>query len=224
MGAGNPFRPQAEHPYTNAVLRIDVDPASPTFATVTGSYKGNVDEYVPGLSKLPCYDFPGNTPPSYPQGLGSCGDIDMDFGASPNLFRAADGRLLVGTGQKSGVYHVFDAVSMKREWTALVGPPTPVGGIVGSTAVDGERVYGPVTVPGYVWATARTGGLRWIGPILDGLHWGEPVAVANGVVYTVDLKGFLDAYDARTGLPLLHRPMALGGTGSSLALSWAGVS
>jgi polyvinyl alcohol dehydrogenase (cytochrome) len=224
VGAGNPFQPQAEHAHTNAVLRIDVDPASPTFATVTGSYKGNVDEYVPGLSKLPCYDFPGNTAPSYPQGLGSCGDIDMDFGASSNLFRAADGRLLVGTGQKSGVYHVFDAATMKREWTALVGPPTPVGGIVGSTAVDGDRIYGPVTVPGYLWSTARTGGLRWVAPVADALHWGEPVAVANGVVYTVDLKGFLDAYEARTGLPLLHRPMALGGTGSSPALSWGGVS
>ena len=41
------------------------------------------------------------------------------------------------------------------------------------------------------------------------------------------LPDFLDAYDARTGVPLLHRPMALGagtGTGSDPVLTWGGVS
>jgi hypothetical protein len=51
------------------------------------------------------------------------------------------------------------------------------------------------------------------------------VAVANGVVYTVDLKGFLDAFDAATGAPLLARPIVAGsGTGANPVLSWAGVS
>src|SRR5207253_3892515 len=55
--------------------------------------------------------------------------------------------------------------------------------------------------------------------------YGESVAVANNVVYTVDLKGFLDAYDARNGIPLLHRPLVLGGPlGPDPVLSWGNVT
>jgi hypothetical protein len=68
--------------------------------------------------------------------------------------------------------------------------------------------------------------LRGLAPTADVLHYGNPVAVANGVVYTVDFKGFLDAFDAATGRPLLARPMALGsGTGlTNPTISWGGVS
>src|SRR2546428_1839 len=129
VGAGNPFKPQAEHPHTDAILKFDVNPKSPTF-----------------------------------------------------------------------------------------------GQIVGSTANDGESVYGPITVPGYLWSlTAGQGGYRWVGPIADGAHWGNPVTVANGIVYTVDFSGYLDAFDARNGTLLTKRPLALGSAGPE-SLSWAGVS
>jgi outer membrane protein assembly factor BamB len=223
-GTANPFKPQAEHKYANAVVKYDVDRRSRRFGEIVGSYKGLVDEYFPALSELPCYDIPGNPPPYYPQGVGSCGDIDLDFGASPNLLTDASGRKLVGAGQKSGVYHVFDAKTMKPVWTQIVGPPTAVGGIVGSTAYDGSSVYGPITLPGYLWAlSARNGAHRWIGPIADGVHWGNPVAAANGVVYSVDFSGFLNAFDARSGALLAERPLTLGGSGAQ-SLSWAGVS
>ncbi len=225
VGAGNPFRPQAEHKHADAVLKFDVDRRSSHFGRILDSYKGTIDEYVSGFSDLPCYDIPGNPPPYYPQGLGSCGDVDMDFGASPNLFRGPGGRELVGAGQKSGIYHVIDAKTMKPAWTQIVGPPSAVGGIVGSTAYDGKSIYGPVTVPGYLWSvSADSGSPRWFAPVGDGAHWGEPVAVANGVAYTVDLTGFLDAYDARTGALLAKRPLALGGSSSAASLSWGGVS
>ena len=223
-GTANPFRPQAEHPHSNAVLKFDIDRRSPRFGEILGSYKGDIDEYLPVLSEVPCYDFPGNNPPFYPQGIGSCGDIDLDFGASANLFRAPDGRKLVGAGQKSGVYHVFEADTMKPVWKQVVGPPTPLGGIVGSTAYDGEAVYGPVTIPGYVWSIgADAGNHRWVGAIGDGVHWGPPVASANGVVYSVDLAGFLNAWDSRNGTPLLRRPLTVGGSGPA-SLSWGGVA
>src|SRR5206468_6931459 len=110
----------------------------------------------------------------------------------------------------------------KPLWTQIVGPPTSVGGIVGSTAYDGGAIYGPITVPGYVWSLgAPKGDYRWIGPVADGAHWGPPVAVANGVVYSVDFSGFLDAFDARSGALLVKRPLALGGQNPQ-ALSWAG--
>ena len=160
---------------------------------------------------MPCYDIPGNPPPYYPQGIGSCGDIDLDFGASPNLFRVG-GRKVVGAGQKSGVYHVFDAKTMKPVWTEVVGPPSAVGGIVGSTAFDERAVYGPVTVPSHLWSLSKPDGqlVRWAAPVGDGVHWGNPVAVANGVVYTTTFTGFLNAYDARDGSAA--RPATAAGT------------
>ena len=179
---------------------------------------------MPNFSELPCYDIPGNPAPYYPQGIGQCGDLDMDFGASPNLFALPDGRKVVGIGQKSGVYHVVDTKTMKSVWTQIVGPPSAVGGIVGSTSIMGGQVFGPVTIGGYVWSLDKlTGGHKWFAPVADGAHWGNPVSTANGVVYTVDLKGFLDAYDAATGVPLLHRPLMLGGRLTPTA-SWGGVS
>lgn len=224
-GTGNPFKPQAEHKHANAVVKFDVDRKSPRFGEIVGSYKGLVDEYLPGLSEAPCFDIPNNHPPYYPQGVGSCGDIDLDFGASPNLFRGPDGRKLVGVGQKSGVYHVFDAKTMKGEWTQIVGPPSQVGGIVGSTAHDGSSVFGPITIGGYVWSVGSEDGRhRWVAPLADGAHWGNPVSVANGVVYTMDASGSLNAFDARTGAQLAKRPVALGGSKSPASLSWGGVS
>jgi polyvinyl alcohol dehydrogenase (cytochrome) len=224
VGSANPFKPQAEHKNTDSVLKFDVNRRSPTFGQIIGSYKGLVDEYFPAFSQMPCYDVPGNPPPYYPQGIGQCGDIDLDFGAAPNLITGPNGRKLVGAGQKSGVYHVFDAKTMQPVATQIVGPPSSVGGIVGSTAYDGQSVYGPVTAPGYVWSiNAADAAFRWVGPVADGAHWGPPVAVANGVVYSVDLSGFLDAYDSRTGALIAKRPLTLGGSGPQ-SLSWGGVS
>ncbi|MGH2736641.1 MAG: PQQ-binding-like beta-propeller repeat protein [Actinomycetota bacterium] len=221
VGAGNPFRPQKEHKHTNAILKIDLDRRRATFGHIVDSYKGNVDEYFPVYGDLPCFDIPGNPAPYYPQGIGSCGDIDMDFGASPNLFEIK-GRTYVGEGQKSGVYHVARADNMKAAWSSIVGPPTAVGGIVGSTAWQAGSVYGPVTAPGYLWSLDDSGGHRWVAPIGDGAHWGNPVSVANGVVYTVDLRGFLDGFDAATGIQVLAAPLWLAGEGAKL--SWGGVS
>ena len=50
----------------------------------------------------------------------------------------------------------------------------------------------------------------------DGAHWGNPVSVANGVVYTSDMSGFLTARDADTGLVLNKIPLG--------APSWGGVA
>jgi plastocyanin len=79
-------------------------------------------------------------------------------------------------------------------------------------------------VGGYTWAIgAEDGTPRWLSPTADPFHWGNPVTEANGVVYTVDLKGFLIAHDAATGAPLLHRPIFLQGPNPPTT-SWGGVS
>jgi polyvinyl alcohol dehydrogenase (cytochrome) len=234
VGTGNPFNPYYEHERTNALLKVDMDRSSPTFGEILGSYKGTIDRYIPPTVTQPrCVDVPEGV---VNQGGGyieskACGEFDLDIGASPNIFTDASGRKLVGVGQKSGVYHAVDAETMEQVWTSLVGVPSEVGGIVGSTAFDGERIYGPHTLAGYLFSVEKDAGeLEWLSPVADGVHWGQPVASANGVVYTVDYKGFLDAYDAATGRPLLHLPMMLATHGRAQAnptdpiLSWAGVS
>ena len=223
VGTGNPFRPQAEHSHTNALIKVDLNRGHRSFGKIVDSVKGDIDEYVPHFSELPCYDIPGNPAPYYPQGIGECGDLDMDIGASPNLFRNKAGNLLVGVGQKSGVYHLWRAGNLKPVWKSIVGPPSAVGGIVGSTAIDKGSVYGPITVGGYAWSIDRAGGTpRWVSPVADGAHWGNPVSMANGVVYTADLTGNLNAFDAATGAPVLKMPM--GPSAGGPTPSWGGVA
>lgn len=212
FSVGNPFNQQYQHENTDAIVKIDLDPSrTSTFGTIVGRYNGNVDQYYPGASSLPCVTLlPSGVPPYYPTGLGACGDLDLDFGTSPNIF-SVNGQQLVGAGQKSGVYHAFRSDTMEGKWTALVGLPSAIGGIVGSATYDGAAITGPVTQLGYLWSVNASDGIyRWLAPVVDGAHYGQPVTSANGVMYTVDLKGFLDAFDAATGAPLLIRPMALG--------------
>jgi plastocyanin len=210
------------------VIKVDLDRLRASFGDIVGRYNGEVDQYYPGAKDLPCVAIPSGIPPYYPRGFGACADLDLDFGTSPNIFWSR-GQQLVGAGQKSGVYHAFDANTLEKKWTALVGLPSAVGGIVGSASYDGTAITGPITQLGYLWSVnGSDGSYRWFAPVIDVAHYGQPVTSANGVVYTVDLKGFLDAYDAATGIPLLARPMALSAGASPLKpdpiLSLGGVS
>jgi polyvinyl alcohol dehydrogenase (cytochrome) len=224
VGTGNPFNYEHESPRTNAVVKIDLRRGSATLGQIVGSYKGDVEEYFPALADNTSCD-PSDIEGFFLAGF-ECGRLDLDFGAAPNIFTNRQGRRLVGVGQKSGVYHVFDPVTMQPVWKQLMGAPSAVGGIVGSAAFDGTGLYVPHSVGGYLASLDRDAGTpKWVSPVADGVHWGNPVTSANGVLYSVDLKGFLDAWDSGTGAPLLHRPMAVGAsTGAAPTLSWGGVS
>ena len=225
VGTGNPFHPDEFNKHADAILKIDLNRGSSHFGDIIGVYDGTPEEYQTYTRTAPCVDIPGNPAPYYPQGFGSCGQLDLDFGASPNLIHGPNGQLYVGAGQKSGYYHLVNAQTMKSVWQTPVGPPSSLGGIVGSTAYDGTRIYGPITVGGYVWSLNRASGLpAWLAPLADGAHWGNPVSEADGVVYTVTLTGFLDAFDAATGAPLLHEQMLADVATGDLAASWGGVS
>jgi outer membrane protein assembly factor BamB len=78
-----------------------------------------------------------------------------------------------------------------------------------------------MTAPGYVWAlNASTGSPAWLSPVGDPLHW-SPLSISNGVAYSADSVGFLDAWDAGTGVPLARVLLAVptGGSSSSPAVS-----
>jgi polyvinyl alcohol dehydrogenase (cytochrome) len=123
---------------------------------------------------------------------------DIDFGASPNLIAGLRGQQLVGEGQKSGTYWVLDRATMRPVWNVSVGPGGPLGGILGSTAYDGERVFGADTATGDVFGLTTSGAEAWQSPDLGAAHL-SPATVANGVLYTVDPSGFLIARDPTTG-------------------------
>lgn len=228
LGTGSAFLPQYEHDANNALLRVDLDRSSPTFGEIVASWKGDTfDAVVPGYSTLPCEDLPIPPPPAIVptgRGLGACGDVDVDFAASPNLFPGPDGRLMVGDSQKSGAFHALDAETMTHAWTTRFAPAQPFGG--SSASFDGDSLYVAAAPPGQMYGIGKDAGdVRWVSPIADGPHYGLAVASAGGVVYTVDVKGFLDAYDARTGVPVLMRPIKVGSdTGTDPAVTFGGVA
>jgi polyvinyl alcohol dehydrogenase (cytochrome) len=225
-GTGNPFNYDSEHRNTNAILKLDLDRRRPTFGQIVGSYKGDVESVVEqGANLVPCSQV-DQTPVSTVLGV-ECVRLDLDFGATPNLVRDATGRTLVVAGQKSGVVHYVDARTMRLVRKVRLGVSSPVGGMVGSGATDGRTIFGSHTIGGYLYALSRTGTPQWVTPVADGLHWGPPVTLANGIIYVVDLKGFLDGYLASTGTPVLHRPLQLGSDPATLTnppLSWGGTT
>jgi polyvinyl alcohol dehydrogenase (cytochrome) len=131
---------------------------------------------------------------------------DADFGASPNLFTGPNKRAMLGAGQKSGTYWAVDRATLKPLWNLTVGAGSQVGGILGSTAVDGQRIYGPNTPAGEVWAAGFGGQLSWVSSDVGPIHW-NPASVANGVVYSTDISGFLTAREASTGLVVAKLPL-----------------
>ncbi|MBI5103788.1 MAG: PQQ-binding-like beta-propeller repeat protein [Solirubrobacterales bacterium] len=141
---------------------------------------------------------------------------DHDFGASPQLLEGAGGRRLVGEGQKSGTYWALDRQTMDPVWSAMTAPPGIfVGGIVGSTATDGTRVYGPDTIGGEQWALDMAGRHAWLSSDVGPLHF-NATSTANGVVYNTDMTGHLTAREAATGAVLAKIPLG--------SPSWAGVA
>src|SRR4051794_3798943 len=133
---------------------------------------------------------------------------DHDFGASANLFDGPDGTPLVGEGQKSGIYWALDRRTMTPVWRTTVGPGGYLGGLLGATAFDGERIFAADTIDGQVSALGRDGMVRWQSADGGGAHL-SPLAVANGVLYTVDPAGSLVARDPASGMVLAR--LSLGG-------------
>ena len=208
-----------QHPYNNALLRIDANPARATFATVVDSYAGTSEHL--GLDALigsqvnPLCGITGDAgidPPTFFDTSASptCLELDLDFGASPNLYEDDLGRLRVGALQKSGIYHSVDAAGMEAAWTFTVGP----GGAAmdGATAaIDAERVLVGAT-PNLLFGLGRDAGdLRWAGTTdVDAFAY-QPVTVAGGVLYAMNDLGTLLGLDAETGLPVLRRSIAVDG-------------
>lgn len=147
---------------------------------------------------------------------------DFDIGSGPNLINVnnPDGttRLLVGAGQKSGVYWLLDRQTGAIVSGTTIGPGSDLGGILWGTASDGTRIYVatsdankvPYTVNG---ATVTTGSFAAIDPSTGKILWqlADPsgsatdygaVSVSNGVVFAGSMSGHMYALNGATGAVL----------------------
>lgn len=206
VGTSNPHNPQKLHPRTNSILKIDLNRGSPTFGEILDFYQGMRDTIVPDAEKQPaCDTAPGVT--YVPPFSLTCLAIDLDFGASPNLIKTGDGRTLIGNLQKAGIYHVVDTADMTGLSQTHVGAPC-LACNAASSAYVGGRAFVAAGPPGELVAIdVATGNPAWVGH-LTGPTTYNAVSVANGLVWTVDSAGFLDAFDQVTGLQVVKRPLS----------------
>jgi len=209
-----------QHPYNNAILRIDANPTRDTFATVDAAYAGTSEhadlDALIGYPRNPlCGLAPGGSSIELPTFLDTsasveCLELDLDFGASPNLYRDSVGRLRVSALQKSGVFHSIDAESMSRAWTVYVGPGGAAMDSVTAALADG-KIYAGAT-PNLVLELDQHGGaVGWISTTGVDVFAYQPLTVANGVVYAVNDLGSLVALDGASGRTLLERDIARDG-------------
>jgi polyvinyl alcohol dehydrogenase (cytochrome) len=109
---------------------------------------------------------------------------------------------------------------MQPVWDTTVGPGGVLGGILGSTAYDGTRIYGADTLNGEVFALGRDGLMPWSSPESGALHLG-PTTTAHDVLYTVDPAGFVTARDPATGTILTKLPLGASSFGGVSAVGGA---
>lgn len=205
VGTSNPHSSQLEHERANSIIKVDISPGSATFGTIVDHYKGLPDTYLPGLSEQPvCETYPN----AYyvDRFSASCLQIDLDFGASPTLF-TSEGRTLIGGLQKAGVFHAIDPTTMDGVWQTVVGVPCLACNAASPASHDGS-VFTAAGPPGQLFRLRGSDGLpTWAG-VVNGITSYNPVTIANGIVYTVDGGGFLNGFDARTGVQVLKRNLA----------------
>ncbi|MGH2956393.1 MAG: PQQ-binding-like beta-propeller repeat protein, partial [Solirubrobacterales bacterium] len=223
VGTTNPHNPQLEHERADSLIKVDLRRDSLTFGEIVASYKGRPDTYAPGLADQPACD---TAPDVYyvPPFSATCIQLDLDFGASPNLFTDANGNQRLGALQKSGDYHVVDPADMTGVWRQTVGIPC-FGCNAASSAFANGRALVAAGPPGqFVVLDGTSGSIAGAGH-LTGPTTYNAVSSANGVVYVIDSAGFLNVFDASNGLQLAKRNLQ-GDTGATMstATSASGVA
>ncbi len=147
---------------------------------------------------------------------------DLDFAGAPNLFEA-NGRKLVGLGNKDAVYYAVDRATGELVWKTQVTEPGiegknySTGGFIGATAYADGVIVGGTAVGGSLALhalDAATGAIKWqqteAGPTY------ASTAIANGVVFIGGTTDFsFRALDLATGDVLWSTAMRGGVAGGA---------
>jgi uncharacterized protein (TIGR03118 family) len=137
------------------------------------------------------------------------GGPDFDIADSPHIYTLPDGEKVVGAGQKSGFYHVFDAATGEFVNRIQVSGGGTLGGLNPSAAFDpktgvvfaNDRDTGTTPNSGHLFAIAGDASkVLWQVDTATPVQAG--VALANGVVYFETAGGILYAVDEATGAVL----------------------
>ncbi|HVM46080.1 MAG TPA: PQQ-binding-like beta-propeller repeat protein, partial [Candidatus Thermoplasmatota archaeon] len=154
---------------------------------------------------------------------------DRDFGASPLLFEA-NGRKLVGDGDKGGTFFALDRASGELVWTAKADfrvqgvPSSQVEGFLGTASYYDGVIYAPTTARSMVHAIdATTGEVKWARelnplPTKYGDRMFAPSTAAHGVVLQGNAFGSVFGLDMATGEVLAELKVA-GGVQGGIALA-----
>jgi outer membrane protein assembly factor BamB len=230
-GTGNPYSKTQEDVNTNAIIKIDVNPMRATFGQIVGTYKGNVDQYLQQLQKLADSPICAQTASLFDTTFIDdpvCGQLDLDFGASPNLF-TSNGIPVVGDLQKAGVYHTVRTATMTKKWTAVVGTPCALCNAAATAVTPGSffgpgKIVGEGTLGGFAFKLDQNTGVRGaFSPIADAIHY-QSFSYANGVTYTIDSLGFLDAFNTANGAVIARHPLVADSGQVVVSLAASGVS
>lgn len=201
---GTPAQCLSPDDHVDSVLALDTATGAIKWATGAMRFDAWNTGCIPG--------FPPNNCPANP-------GHDYDFGDGSHLFVIRDQqghyRKVVGAGEKSGEYWLFDANTGAIVWGAAPGPGGHVGGIEWGTAFDTQRVYiaeanftkatyslpdgTQTTNASYAALDPATGKILW--QVLDpsgGYAW-APLTVAGGVVFGSSTSGHMYAMDASNG-------------------------
>jgi polyvinyl alcohol dehydrogenase (cytochrome) len=147
---------------------------------------------------------------------------DYDIGDSAQIYRLPNGRKVVGAGQKSGFYHVLDAITgqeVNQRQFEVAGSNALGGLFADSAVVDGIVYANGGNYPFFGDVIAFDGGAThelWRFNTPGGANL-SGVAVANGVVYFSSMDGKLYALRAADGAPLAQ--LALGAHTSGPSIS-----
>ena len=180
IGTGNTYEPPAS-PLSDAIVAID---------------------YTTG-------EIAWSTQFTYPDvwSTGYGGGVDGDVGAGPNLWEA-EGRDLVGAGDKRGVYHALDRDTGEVVWETEMTEGSLLGGVIGTSALAEGRIYvasnvgdpesnAPTSTSEVLALDAADGAEVWRTE-LDGAVY-APVTVVPGVVLVGTTANQLLALAAEDG-------------------------
>lgn len=148
---------------------------------------------------------------------------DLDFAGAPNLFRA-DGRDLVGLGNKDGTYYAVDRDSGDLVWEAKATDPGieetgsnfSTGGFIGATAYSNGTIAGGTAVgpaPFVHGIDASTGDILWQDDSVQAVY--GAAAIANGVLFQGNNDFTFRAYDLASGDELWQHDLQGVGAGGS---------